>query len=54
MAFKKYQVNFDENGSIVSTHELPDEPPKKRVIFVRANSVSKAEAVARTLFSLAK
>jgi hypothetical protein len=54
MAFKKYQVSFNEDGSIEACLELPDEPPRKRTIVVREETSRKAQRVASDLYSLAK
>lgn len=55
MAFKNYQVNFDENGDIESVQLLPDDPtPKKRTIVVREETERKAQRAAEALYSLAQ
>lgn len=50
----QYQVTFNADGTIDSTHVLPAEPEKKRVILVRETSLAKAQKAAKTLYSLAK
>lgn len=54
MATKLYQVTLDQNGVAVSALQLPDEPAKNRVVFVRAESEHKAKRTGESLFSLAK
>jgi hypothetical protein len=54
MSKKKYQVNFDESGEIVSAVRLPDEVPKKRSIIVREDTLSKAKAAAKIAYSTDK
>ena len=54
MASHLYQVTLDENGDAIEAHQLPDEPAKKRTIFIRETSTNKAKRKAEELFSLAK
>lgn len=50
----KYQVTYNPDGTIADCLQLPDEPQKKRVIFVRAASVHEAKRTAQDLYSLAQ
>lgn len=51
---KLYQITFNSDGSVASAQELPAEVEKKRVLFVRADNSTKAEKIAKALYSLAK
>lgn len=55
MAFKNYQVRFNEDGEIESVVELPDDPtPKKRTIVVKEETERGARRTATELYSLAQ
>jgi len=49
-----YQVTLDENGDAILAQQLPDEPAKKRIIFIRDTSANRAKRAAEYLFSFAK
>lgn len=50
----QYQVIFNPDGTVYSVQLLPSEPSQKRVLFVRAADSTKAEKIAKALYSLAK
>ena len=49
-----YQVTFNPDGTVLSVQPLPEEPEKRRILFVRATDTTKAEKTAKALYSLAK
>lgn len=51
---KLFQIVYKPDGTVDSCQEMPPEPEKKRVLFIREVSAAKATALAAALFSLAK
>lgn len=51
---KLFQIIYKPDGTVDSCQEMPPEPEKKRVLFIREVSAAKATALAAALFSLAK
>lgn len=54
MAFRKYQVDFDESGNAGDAILLPDTTTKKRSIIVIEETPHKAKRRAEDLYSLAE
>lgn len=54
MAFKRYQVSFDEAGEVLDAVELPAEEPRLRTIVVREETKNKAKKLAADLYTFAK
>ncbi len=54
MAFRQYQVTFNEDGEVIETTLLPEETPRVRTITVRAETSNGAERAAEDLYSIAE